>query len=154
MNQSTKKSIPTPEEVAEQFKTGFDCSQVVAEYFSEEMGLSLEDARKVTACFGGGSGRGGTCGAVVGAMMAIGEQYGHYDAAHMEQKDVMRQKRNDFMDLFEQAYGTSLCRELLGYDLSVPEEREKALETGTIMTLCPRIVSDAIRMTEAVRKEK
>lgn len=147
------KPIPAPQDVAKQFEIGFDCSQVVAEYFAEDMGLSVEDARKVAACFGGGCGKGGTCGAVVGAMMAIGMKYGQYDADHMEQKDVMQQKQGAFFDAFAEVHGSSLCRDLLGHDISKPGEFEKVLEEGTMMTLCPRIVSESIRMTRTILEE-
>lgn len=148
-----KKNRPTPEEVGAQFGIGFDCSQVVAEYFAEDMGLSVETARKVAACYGGGCGVGVTCGAVVGALMALGMKYGQYDAEHMEQKKIMSEKRAAFFEAFSKEYGSPLCRDLLGFDLSIPEERQQVLEAGTMMTLCPRIVSDTIRMTEDLLQE-
>ncbi|MBQ8924775.1 MAG: C_GCAxxG_C_C family protein [Clostridia bacterium] len=153
MRTSSEKALPTVEQVAADFQTGFDCSQVVADYFAEEMGLSVEEARKVSACFGGGCGRGGTCGAVVGAMMVLGMKYGQYDADHMEQKEVMAQKQGAFFDAFSKEYGSSLCRDLLGHDISQPGEFDKVVEEGTMMTLCPRIVRDTIRMTETILKE-
>lgn len=153
MRTSSEKALPTVEQVATDFQTGFDCSQVVADYFAEEMGLSVEEARKVSACFGGGCGRGGTCGAVVGAMMVLGMKYGQYDADHMEQKEVMAQKQGAFFDAFSKEYGSSLCRDLLGHDISQPGGFDKVLEEGTMMTLCPRIVRDTIRMTETILKE-
>lgn len=153
MKEMTNKTIPAVEQVAADFQNGFDCSQVVAEYFAEEMGLPVEAARKVSACFGGGCGRGGTCGAVVGAMMVLGMEYGQYDAAHMEQKETMAQKQGAFFAAFEEQYGSSLCRDLLGHDISQPGEFDKVLEEGTMMTLCPRIVRDTILITETILKE-
>lgn len=149
----SEKKIPTPEEVGAQFEKGFDCSQVVAEYFAEDMGLTVEEARKVAACYGGGCGMGGTCGAVAGAMMVLGMEYGQYDADHMEQKDIMAQKRAAFFEAFSKEYGSSLCRDLLGHDVSQPGEFDKVMEEGTMFTLCPRIVSDSIRMTETILQE-
>ena len=64
------------EEIQELFVQGIDCSQVVACHFADEMGLSKEQARKVSACFGGGMMCGETCGAVTGALMVIGMKYG------------------------------------------------------------------------------
>lgn len=153
MKQSSEQTLPTVEQVAKDFETGFDCSQVVADYFAEEMGLSAENARKVSACFGGGCARGGTCGAVVGAMMVLGMKYGQYDADHMEQKETMARKQGEFFAAFSKEYGSSLCRDLLGHDISLPGEFDKVLEEGTMMTLCPRIVRDTIRITETILKE-
>lgn len=148
-----RKDIPAVEEVRKQFEQQFDCSQVVAEHFAKDMGLSVEEARKLTACYGGGCAMGGTCGAVSGAMMVLGAKYGQYDEAHMEQKEVMAQKRAAFFDAFREAYGSPLCRDLLQFDLSKPDEREQAVSSGIMMDLCPRIVHDTIRMTEKLLDE-
>ena len=52
-------------EIAELFMKGIDCSQVVVGAFAEELGITTEEAYKMSAAFGGGMGLGETCGAVV-----------------------------------------------------------------------------------------
>ena len=64
-------------EIAELFMKGIDCSQVVVGAFAEELGITTEEAYKMSAAFGGGMGLGETCGAVVGAMIVLGLKYGH-----------------------------------------------------------------------------
>ncbi len=59
-------------EIAELFMKGIDCSQVVVGAFVEELGITTEEAYKMSAAFGGGMGLGETCGAVVGAMIVLG----------------------------------------------------------------------------------
>ena len=59
-------------EIAELFMKGIDCSQVVVGAFAEELGITTEEAYKMSAAFGGGMGLGETCGAVVGAMIVLG----------------------------------------------------------------------------------
>ena len=51
-------------EIAELFMKGIDCSQVVVGAFAEELGITTEEAYKMSAAFGGGMGLGETCGAV------------------------------------------------------------------------------------------
>ena len=80
------------EEIRELFIKGIDCSQVVAGAFAEEMGMTEEEARKVSACFGGGMMCGETCGAVTGALMVLGMKYGHCKEDDMDQKNIMMQK--------------------------------------------------------------
>ena len=59
------------------FSEGFSCSQSVLAAFAPELGLDADAALRVSAAFGGGMGRtGGTCGAVTGALMALGLKYG------------------------------------------------------------------------------
>lgn len=70
-------------EIAELFMKGIDCSQVVVGAFAEELGITTEEAYKMSAAFGGGMGLGETCGAVVGAMIVLGLKYGHCEVEHM-----------------------------------------------------------------------
>jgi len=62
----------------------------------------------------------------------------------MEQKDVMNQKRAEFIAKFTEKYAGCSCRELLGHDISVPREFEKVLEEGLLMEFCPQVVVDSI----------
>ena len=43
-------------EIAELFMKGIDCSQVVVGAFAEELGITTEEAYKMSAAFGGGMG--------------------------------------------------------------------------------------------------
>ena len=57
------------------FKGGFNCSQAVLSVFCEELGLDKETAARIAGGFGGGIGHlGETCGAVTGAIMAMGTE--------------------------------------------------------------------------------
>lgn len=42
----------TKEEVCQLFMAGIDCSQVVTGACAEKMGMTKEQARKMSACFG------------------------------------------------------------------------------------------------------
>lgn len=50
----------------------YNCAQAVLIPFAEAHGLSFEQARDLGAHFGGGMRVGATCGAVTGALMALG----------------------------------------------------------------------------------
>lgn len=52
--------------------THYNCAQAVLVPFAEEMGLTTEQAAAVAAHFGSGMRMGATCGAVTGALMALG----------------------------------------------------------------------------------
>ena len=65
------------EKAVEYFRNKFNCSQSVLTVFSNEYGLSENDCLKMACAFGGGMGRQQqTCGAVTGALMALGLKYG------------------------------------------------------------------------------
>ena len=87
------------EEIKEEFLKGYDCSQVVLRVFSEELGITEDEANKVAACFGGGMLMGEVCGVVTGALMAIGLKYGHSNPENlMEQKEIMMAKSAEFRE--------------------------------------------------------
>ena len=138
------------EEIQELFVQGIDCSQVIACHFADEMGLSEEQARKVSACFGGGMMCGETCGAVTGALMVIGMKYGHAKEGDMDQKNVMMEKTAQFKKFFQEKYPSCMCRDLLEHDIGQPGELEKVMEEGLLMDLCPDVVEAAIEALEQV----
>src|SRR5699024_9204136 len=120
-------------EIGELFVRGIDCAQVGAGRFAEEMGMTEEDARKVSACFGGGMMCGETCGAVTGALMVLGMKYGNCREEDMDQKNIMMQKTAEFKKNFQQKYPSCMCRELLGHDLGKQGELEKVMEEGLLL---------------------
>lgn len=137
--------------IRDKFIKGYDCSQVVLAYFAERLGMTEEMANKVTACFGGGMMQGDTCGAFTGALMAIGVKYGHWDEEILlTQKDGMMAKYAEFRNLYFQRYDTCRCKELLGYDVSVPEQLQEALSSGRMLDFCPKVVKNVIEVLEEV----
>lgn len=140
--------VPTSEDVLQEFGKGFDCGQVVVAHFAERVGLSREEALRVSAAFGGGFGEGSTCGAVVGAMVVLGLAYGHTVAGDEAQKGLMAAKRVEFQCRFAQLHPCSTCKDLLGYDVSVPGEFERAAADGAVVRVCPGVVRDAIGILE------
>ena len=142
----------TKEEIKNLFMQGIDCSQVVTGAFAEKMGMTEEQARKVSSCFGGGMMCGETCGAVTGALMVIGMVYGHSREGDQSQKEIMAAKTGEFKKLFGEKYSSCICRELLGHDISKPGEMEKVLEKGLMFDFCPRVVEDTIDILEKILK--
>lgn len=140
----------TREEITDLFMKGIDCSQVVTGNFADQMGMTKEQARKISACFGGGMMCGETCGAVTGALMVLGMKYGHWVEEDMEQKEIMMQKTAEFKKLFHEKYSSCVCRDLLGYDLGKPGELEKVMESGKLLSFCPEVVETVVDALEKV----
>ena len=138
----------TPEQVLDQFSQGFDCSQVVLSQAAGRAGISGETALKAAAAFGGGMWRGDTCGCVAGALMAIGLRYGTAVPGDSAQKNAMLEKKAEFERRFAQANGSCICREILGHDLSVPEEMSIIQEKNLLATVCPQVVCQAVEILE------
>jgi C_GCAxxG_C_C family probable redox protein len=136
--------MTTENDVAGLFAQGFDCGQVVLASAAKRLGLDTQTAYRLAAGFGGGMFRGQTCGAVVGAIIALGAQYGHYEPDTPERKDLNTAKALEFQQRFMEKYPSTGCRELLGYDISSPEELNIIPEKGLLINFCPKVAADAI----------
>jgi C_GCAxxG_C_C family probable redox protein len=130
------------------FRGAFNCAQAVFVTFAPELGLERDLALRVAGGLGGGIGRLGSevCGAVSGAVLAIGLKHGKYlpeDNAAREQTYALVQ---EFARRFCALHGHLRCRDLLGHDVGTPEGRQAARDSGLHDTLCPRLVRDAAQI--------
>jgi C_GCAxxG_C_C family probable redox protein len=143
-------TIPSEIAVA-RFHQGFNCSQSVLVAFAPQLGLDESQALKLASPFGGGvARRAQTCGAVAGALMALGLARGADTPAG---KEAAYRLGQEFLQRFESRHATILCRELLGCDISTPEGRQQALEQGAFTSLCPLFVRDAAEIAQAMLAE-
>ena len=142
------------EQAVRKFEKGFNCSQAVLSVYAEEFGLCRETALKIACGFGGGMGRMAlTCGVVTGAFMVIGLKYGNVDANEKEIKEKTYGLVREFARRFEKRNGSSICRELLGCDISKPEGLRSAKENGLFTSVCPGLVQDAVGILEEMLAE-
>jgi C_GCAxxG_C_C family probable redox protein len=129
----------------ERFDKGHSCAQAVFSVFAEQLGVEHEAAARVSAGFGGGMGMGSICGAVTGAIMAIGLKYGGTDPkAKAHTAKLVR----EFTDRFKTQHQFLTCRELLGCDLSTPEGRRLSKEKKLQATVCNGLVADAAKILQ------
>ena len=137
--------------IQEQFMKGYDCSQVVLSHFADRLGISADQANKTAACFGGGMMQADACGAFTGALMAIGLKYGHYDAENlMAQKGIMMSKCAEFKEKFAANHPSCKCLDIIGYNVTTPEGFKRAIDSGDMMTICPKLVSEVIAILDEV----
>ena len=133
------------------FEEGFSCAQAVLSAYGPHSGLDRETALRVAGAFGGGMARmGRTCGAVTGALMAIGLERASTRTDDDETKEACYDLVGEFVRQFEARNGSITCKELLGYDISIPEESALAREQGLYSTLCPKLVRDAAEIIEQI----
>ena len=142
------------EQAVEYYNKNFNCSQGVFTVFAKEQGIDEELALKISTYFGGGARKGELCGAVAGALMALGLFYGHSDGKNQEEKSKAYSIAEEFMDRFIAAKGTVVCRELLGYDLTKPEERAQILEKDLFHCICPEMIRCSATIVDEMIREK
>lgn len=111
----------------------YNCCQSVLVPFCKECGMTEEEAYKLGAHFGMGMKHGSTCGAVTGALMALGMAGGGNEEA-LELLSRFRSK-NQALD----------CAKLLTLAKERGEERKPH---------CDRMVYDAVEILEDLLAEK
>lgn len=135
------------------FANNFNCSQGVFAAFATEMGIDEELALKLGTEFGGGARCGQMCGAVSGALLVLGLKHGHYHSSDLEEKAKAYALAVEFNKRFSEKHGTIVCKELLGYDLSVPEDVSIIKEKDLFHTICPTMIADAAEIVEQILGE-
>jgi C_GCAxxG_C_C family probable redox protein len=129
------------ETAEETFASGYNCAQSVFVTYAEQLGLDEETAAKISSGFGGGMHLGGTCGVVTGAFMVLGLKFG-------DGKKRTYDKTAEFTEKFLLRNPSIKCLDLLGADVRVKEEFEKAKSEGLFKCVCGRLVKDACEILE------
>ena len=133
------------------FDKGFYCSQSVLSAFCEEYDLSIESGLKLSTLFGAGIlYTGETCGAVTGALIVIGLRYGEAEPLELKEKSEVFLKAAEFIEKFKFRNGTTICKVLIGYDISDPEKLKQSREQEIFKKVCPKIVQDAVEILEEI----
>ncbi len=136
---------------AEQLISGkMNCAQAVLTSFCEELGLDRDVALKIAKCFGGGiASSGNTCGAVTGAYMVIELKQGT-EVPEAPGKEKVKMLTAKFAQEFVKIHGSTQCRKLLGYDVSLPEEFKIVIQKKLFSTRCPIFVLDSVAILEKI----
>ncbi len=92
---------------------GFSCSQAVLGALEDQTGLDRDTAMAAAGCFGAGCGNGELCGAIAGALMAIGLACPHTDGADQQSKAYVRSLAQKCVRSFKAEYNYVNCKELL-----------------------------------------
>lgn len=133
------------------FNEGFNCSQAVFAAFAPDLGLYSTTALKIASSFGGGMAQmGEVCGAVTGALMALGLKFGRTQADDLAAKELNYEKVAEFVSHFKALHGSILCRDILGADMSTPEGRLKIKEENLVKLRCPGFVEDSARILKKI----
>ena len=130
------------------------CSESVLLATCEEFGIEVDEKviPKIAYLFAGGIGNtGAVCGAVAGAIMAIGliKERGET----MEEMFSTLGLAAEFRKRFEAEVETINCREPTGMDLTTPEGIEQFMSSDVPQAVCFPAVSAAHRLVVDLLKE-
>lgn len=109
----------------------FGCTQAVLATLHEKLDVGDRSVFKAGSALAGGVARHGeTCGALLGAIMAIGSLIGRERLADIEQLRTSMEPAERVYNLFHERIGHTICSEIhrirfgKAYRLFIPEERE------------------------------
>jgi len=129
----------------------FNCAQSVFAACCGGEGMSEAACLIVAGPFGGGMGRTGEiCGAVTGALMALGVLEGQGMATNPAQaRGPLYARTAELMAAFRERHGSLTCKELTGCDMRTPEGQARWVAADLHRTLCTKLVASAVELVEA-----
>jgi C_GCAxxG_C_C family probable redox protein len=128
-----------------------NCSQAILTVYCEQFGLERGLALRLAQGFGAGMGRTGrTCGAVTSAYMVLGLAQKMSPDNPRASIDRTYSLIQDFDREFKALHGSLICKELIGYDLSLPEDLAQARSKKVMTSVCPDFVRDAVKILESL----
>ena len=133
---------------------GHVCSESVLLAVCQEFGMEVDDKiiPRIASLFGGGIGNSGSvCGAVTGAIMAMGLLKERGET--MEEMLETLTSAQEFRRRFEAEMQTINCRELTGLDLTTEEGMEELINSDIPQTVCFPAVAAAYRLVVEMHKE-
>lgn len=147
------------EVAVEVFSRNYNCAQSVYAACGPTDGLSREQRLAIAAAFGGGIARQGeVCGALTGALMALGEANGEGMAADpVAGRAALYERAKQLTEAFRAAHGSIVCRELTGCSLETEEGQRSFKERDLHKTLCTKLVAfaaaETVRMTASSSRQ-
>lgn len=137
---------------------GYGCAQSVLCAFNEDYGLEEETALRISTGFGSGMGRlCEICGALAGGTMVIGLEHGKVitdGSKYGTETETTYRLTMEMARRFQAKNGAIRCRELLGLDLSRPEDRQRALDEGIFAHQCGGYILDVVAIVEDLLVEE
>jgi len=136
-----------------------NCAQSVLFALQEDFGAVSAIPLKALTAISGIALRGETCGAVVGALLALGMLTGRKNAEFLEALPSTMERATRFCDAFEKELGSLICRHihtrLFGrvYDLADPVQQQEFLEAGGLAK-CRAPVETASRLVAEIILEE
>ena len=133
-------------------KNGFLCSQSVFATLSEELGLEQKQALKIATGFGAGIAcQGDICGAVSGAILAIGLKHGNHEGlSDVDLKNKTFYFTQELIERIKTKHGSYTFKGLTGIDFTDPGSVKLASESGMVEKICFNVIRDSVQIVEEI----
>jgi len=138
---------PEVEQAVAFYKQGYTCAQSILASFAVRYDLQQNLAFRIGEPFGAGTScTGDMCGSVTGAIMVLGLQYGSILSNDEVARSYTYQRVHELIHRFKEIHGSIQCTDLLGYNLSDPQQLQIVWEKGLFVQLCPILVRDVAQI--------
>lgn len=119
---------------------------------AESKDIQSEIIPKISTGFCAGIARtSGICGAVTGGIMAISLLYGRSSPDEPIEKSYIPVQK--FIEIFENKFGSTNCKQLTGIDLGTEDGRKRFISENKIEQ-CRKYAEEAARMVMLVIEER
>lgn len=124
---------------SEYFNNGYSCSESMIKWAIDE-GLVSDELLSVATPFSGGMGSGCLCGAIAGAQMIIGSQFGRENKYGNEL--LARVKAKELIQRFMETHKATCCRVLTrGLVMGSPERKAHCTN---MVEHCQKLVEELV----------
>lgn len=135
------------------FDSGYNCAESVFRAVSQELALKPGRAQKLATGFGAGVARQGlVCGALSGAVMAVGLALGRTKPSDKEAKDrvyaLVAELERDFL----KKAGAFNCRKITGLDFHDPRDQKRYASSIHHKTCAPLVAFMAVQTVKRLKK--
>ena len=125
---------------SEYFNNGYSCSESMIKWAIDE-GLVSDELLSVATPFSGGMGSGCLCGAIAGAQMIIGSQFGRENKYGNDL--LARVKAKELIQRFMETHKATCCRVLTrGMEMGSPERKAHCTN---MVNDCENLVKDLLK---------
>ena len=130
------------------FKSGYFCAESVLLAVSEHYGIKSSFIPSIATGFCSGTSRtSGLCGAVAGGILSI-----NLFSGRRSPKDSVEENYTyvrEFIQIFQEEFGTTNCAELIGCDLGT-KAGQKKFKAENLKEECFRFTQEATRMAMTI----
>jgi len=132
---------------SELFSQNFNCAESVLAGIAAELQIESDFIPRIASGFGAGISRHGeTCGALTGAVMALGLKFGRTTPDNAA-KAKLYALVSELWTQFEHEFKNVGCKDLTGCDMMTEEGAKDFLSRDLHHTLCPKFVIWAAERT-------
>lgn len=137
------------------FYEGYNCAQAVFCAFEDVTGIPRAQGARLASSFGGGMGRlREVCGAVSGALLALGAARGYADPKDPAAKTAHYRLVQEYARRFREENGSIVCRELLqGTGATAGGAPEPRTPDFYKKRPCPQLIRRAAAIAEQMLAE-